>query len=156
MRISHATRGAVFAVLAVAVLAGASGTAAKPLGVQRGVNVKARGEYVQGQVILGFRRNASRADFARVHGRVPARVTRRFRNLAMEVVKLGKGVSVQQAVRRYQRDPAVAFAEPNYVRHVNADLTSDLWGLNNTGQSHPVANAGGTTVGASGADINAP
>jgi subtilisin family serine protease len=63
---------------------------------------------------------------------------------------------VQQAIRRYERDPSVAFAEPNYVRHVNADLFSDLWGLNNKGQSHPVANGGGTTVGANGADINAP
>jgi subtilisin family serine protease len=156
MRISHATRGALFALLVLAVLAGASGTAAKPIRVERGVNVKAGGEYVPGQVILGFRRQASRADFARVHGRVPARVTRRFGNLGMEVVRLGKGVSVQQAVRRYERDPAVTFAEPNYVRHVNVDLTSDLWGLNNTGQPHPVANGGGVTAGASGADINAP
>jgi subtilisin family serine protease len=156
MRISHATRGLLVVLLALGVLVGASGTAAKPSTVQRAVNVKVRGEYVPGQVILAFRRQASRADFARVHGRVPARVSKRFGNLRMEVVKLGRGVSVQQAIRRYERDPSVAFAEPNYVRDVNADLTSDLWGLNNTGQSHPVANGGGTTVGASGADINAP
>jgi subtilisin family serine protease len=156
MRISHATRGLLFSVLALCALAGAAGTAAKPSTVQRAVSAKARGEYVPGQVILGFRRQASRADFARVHGRVPAHVTKRFGNLRMEVVKLGKGVSVQQAIRRYERDPSVAFAEPNYVRHVNADLTNDLWGLNNTGQPHPVANGGGTTVGASGADINVP
>jgi subtilisin family serine protease len=156
MRISHATRGLLFVVVSIGVLVGASSTAAKPIAVERAINVKARGEYVPGQVILGFRRQASRADFARVHGRVPARVTQRFGNLRMEVVKLGRGVSVQQAIRRYERDPAVAFAEPNYIRHVNADLTSELWGLNNTGQLHPVSNGGGTTIGASGADINAP
>jgi subtilisin family serine protease len=156
MRINHATRGGLVVVLALAVLAGASSAAANPLGVQRAVNVKAGGEYVPGQVILGFRRQASRADFARVHGRVPARVTQRFGNLRMEVVKLGHGVSVQQAIRRYERDSAVAFAEPDYVRHVNVDLTTDLWGLNNTGQPHPVANGGGSTIGANGADINAP
>jgi subtilisin family serine protease len=157
MRILQVIRGLLLAALALGVLVGASTTAAKPIGVERAINVKAaRGEYVPGQVILGFRRQASRADFARAHARVPARVMQRFGNLRMEVVKLGRGVSVQQAIRRYERDPAVAFAEPNYIRHVNADLTSDLWGLDNTGQPHPVANGGGTTVGASGADINAP
>jgi subtilisin family serine protease len=161
MRISQVTRGLLLAALALGVLVGASGTAAKPIGVERALNVKVRGEYVPGEVILGFRRQASRADFARAHGRVPARVTQRFGNLRMEVVKLGRGVSVQQAIRRYERDPSVAFAEPNYVRHVNADLFSDLWGLNNTGQSHPVFDwddDGSTnpSAGASGADVNAP
>jgi subtilisin family serine protease len=161
MRISQATRGFPFVLLALGVLAGASGTAAKPIAVQRAVNVEAHGEYVPGQVILGFRRQAARADLARVHGRVPARVTRRFENLRMEVVKVAKGVSVQQAIRRYERDPAVAFAEPDYVRYVNADLLTDLWGLNNTGQSHPVANSvrrhpDGTHVGTFDADIDAP
>jgi subtilisin family serine protease len=156
MGVFQATRAFLFVVLTLGVLVGASGTAAKPISVERAVNVKVPGEYVPGQVILGFRRRASRADFARVHGRVRAHVTQRFGNLGMEVVKLGQGVSVQQAIKLYERDPVVAFAEPDYIRHVNADLTSDLWGLNNSGQSHPVANGGGTTIGASGADINAP
>jgi subtilisin family serine protease len=156
MRISQVTRGLLLVVLGLAALVGASGASAKAATVERTTNFAARGDYVPGQVILGFRGQASRADFARVHARVPARVAQRFGSLRMEVVKLGRGLSVQQAIRRYERDPAVAFAEPNYFRYVNADLFGDLWGLNNTGQSHPVANGGGTTIGASGADINAP
>ena len=161
MRISHVTRGLLLAALAVAALVGASGTAAKPATVERTTNFGVRGDYVSGQVILGFRRQASRVDFARVHARVPARVTQRFGNLRMEVVKLGRGLSVQQAIRLYERDPAVAFAEPNYFRYLNADLFGDLWALNNTGQSHPVADADGDeaadpSLGKSGADINAP
>jgi subtilisin family serine protease len=163
MRITQVTRGLLFAVLALAAVMGASAAMAKPGTAERTMNFAARGEYVPGQVILGFRRQASRADFARVHGRVPARVTQRFGNLRMEVLKLGRGVSVRQAIRRYERDPSVAFAEPNYLRHVDADLFGDLWGLDNTGQSHPVADSDnppdGTAdphVGTSGADINAP
>jgi subtilisin family serine protease len=72
----------------------------------------------------------------------------------MEVVKLAPGLSVHQAITRYERDPAVAFAEPNYIRHVNTNLFSDLWALENTGQSHPVTDADGdnTALPSSGLD----
>jgi subtilisin family serine protease len=67
---------------------------------------------------------------------------------------------VQEAIRRYQQDPAVAFAEPNYLRSVHADLFADLWGLNNTGQSHPISDTaqGNSTTSHAGtldADIDA-
>jgi subtilisin family serine protease len=163
MRISQVIRGLLLAALALGVLVGASAAMAKPATGERTMNFAVRGEYVPGQVILGFRQQASRTDFARVHGRVPARVIQRFGSIHMEVVKLARGVSVQQAIRRYGRDPSVAFAEPNYIRYVNADLFSDLWGLNNTGQLHPVSDADfppdGTAAphaGSNGADINAP
>jgi subtilisin family serine protease len=144
--------------LALAALAGPSGAAAEPRPAQR-TFTDVRGNYVPGQVILGYHRQASRADVARVHGRVPARVSQRFTALRMEVVKLRPGNSVQGAIRRYEQDPAVAFAEPNYLRSPNADLFSDLWGLNNTGQLHPVSDYTSPGVPSAGlpfADINAP
>jgi subtilisin family serine protease len=118
--------------------------------------------YVPGEVLIGFRAQTSRAALARVHGRVPARVTQRFPGFRMELVKLARGVGVQAAIRRYERDPTVAFAEPNYLRHTNADaLFSEEWDLNNTAQSHAVADADGDDTanphaGTSDADIDAP
>jgi len=67
-------------------------------------------------------------------------------------MKLSKGMSVAAALDMYQANPAVRYAEPNFLIHVeNAPndpkyLDGTLWGMNNTGQS------GGTAD----ADIDAP
>ena len=78
----------------------------------------------------------------------------------MLLLKLGKGVSTDQALARMKQDPAVAYAEPNFVYHLENfekpaptsvrvdqpgqpaqpgqfipnDLTPELWGMHNTGQ----------------------
>jgi subtilisin family serine protease len=161
MGTSHATRGLLLIVLAVVALAAAPASGARPGSVERFSFGTPRGQYVPGEVIVGFRAHASRADVARVHGRVPARVAQRFTGLRMQLLKLERGTSVQEAIRRYQQDPAVAFAEPNYIRHVNANLFTDLWGVNNTGQLHPVANsvdlhAEADHAGTNDTDIDAP
>ncbi len=64
-------------------------------------------------------------------------------------MKLPDSVSVEEAIRVYQSDPNVEFAEPNYIVRTSA-IPDDpgygqQWGLNNTGQT------GGTP----GADIHA-
>jgi subtilisin family serine protease len=121
--------------------------------------------YVPGQVLIGFRTQTSRSALARVHGRVSAHVAARFPGFRMELVKLARGVGVQAAIRRYERDPAVAFAEPNYLRYPVAlptdALFGDEWDLNNTAQSHAVTDAGfagspSDHAGTSDADIDAP
>ncbi len=84
-------------------------------------------------------------------------------------LKLPTGLSTEQALAKMQKDPTVAYAEPNYVYHLNAetgtpapvngqapkadgnqfipnDLTPDLWGMHNTGQK----------MGKVDADIDAP
>jgi subtilisin family serine protease len=139
MRTSHATRGLLLPALALAALAAAPGSGARSGSVERFSFGQPRGQYVPGEVIVGFRAHASRADVARVQGRVPARVAQRFAGLRMQLLKLKPGTSVQGAIRRYQHDPAVAFAEPNYLRSPTVDHFSDLWGLNNTGQTHPIS-----------------
>jgi thermitase len=139
MRTSHATRGLLLAVLALAALAAAPGSGARSGSVERFSFGQPRGQFVPGEVIVGFRAHASRADVARVHGRVPARVAQRFAGLRMQLLKLWPGLSVQAAIRSYERDSAVAFAEPNYRRQPNVDHFADLWGLNNAGQSHPIS-----------------
>jgi subtilisin family serine protease len=160
---SHVTKALVLVALALAALAAAQGSGAHTGSVERFSFGQPRGQYVPGEVIVGFRAHASRADLARVHGRVPARVAQRFAGLRMQLLKLRPGMSVQSAIRRYERDPAVAFAEPNYVRSPQFtptdNLFGDLWGLNNTGQSHPISdytwpdNGHAATI---DADIDAP
>jgi subtilisin family serine protease len=161
MTTAHATRGLLLATLALVALAGAAGAGAGARSAERSYITAVRGNYVPGQVIVGYRAHTSRAEVVRVHGRVPSRVTQRFANLRIEVVRLAPGLSVSEAVRRYERDPSVSFAEPNYTRSPQANLFTDLWGLNNTGQSHPVSDADGDNTadpssGNADADIDAP
>jgi hypothetical protein len=56
----------------------------------------------------------------------------------VEVVDLSPGISVQQAVREYERSPDVLYAEPNYVVQALGDPNDpgfgDQWGLRNIGQ----------------------
>jgi subtilisin family serine protease len=123
-------------------------------------------QYVPGEVIVRFRARASRAAERRADARVGARVTERFTAMRMQVAKTPAGLSVAAAIRRYEADPAVASAEPNYLRYPNLTPTdalfAQLWGLNNTAQSHPVTDhpAGDSTptphAGANDADIDAP
>jgi len=121
-------------------------------------------QYVPGELIVGFRTTAERGAMRRANARVGARVGARFPAFRMQLVKLPHGLSVRDAARAYRRDPAVAFAEPNYRRYPTAlptdALFSDLWALNNTGQSHAVSDFGTTTgapaSGTADADIDAP
>jgi subtilisin family serine protease len=98
--------------------------------------------YVPGEVIVQFRAGASRAAERRVDARVGARVVERFGALGMQVAKVPRGLSVAAATRRYEADPTVAFAEPNYLRYPSllpGDARfAELFGLHSTGQSHPV------------------
>jgi subtilisin family serine protease len=158
---STLTKVLLAGALVVAAGSAAPAFAASLQTVGRASFADVRGQYVPGQVILGYRPHTSRAEVARVHGRVPARVTQRFANVRVEVVRLAPGLSVSQAVRRYERDPSVSFAEPNYLRAPQVNRFVDLWALNNTGQLHPVADSDGDetadpSAGVSGADINAP
>ncbi|HDH12939.1 MAG TPA: hypothetical protein ENG83_12210, partial [Nitrospirae bacterium] len=66
------------------------------------------------------------------------------------VLRVEEGVDILLAVKEYSGDPNVEYAEPNYIVHAdvipNDPSFSELWGLNNTGQ----------TGGVPDADIDAP
>jgi subtilisin family serine protease len=118
-----------------------------------------RAQYVPGELIVGFRATAERGAMRRANVRVGARVSRRFPAFRMQLVKLQRGLAVSDAARKYRRDSAVAFAEPNYLRHPTVTPTdalfSDLWALNNAGQAHSVSDADGDAMGTLDSDIDA-
>ena len=111
--------------------------------------------YRQGEVLVKFRDGASAATMATVQR---GRGAQAMKTLAagrhrVHHLKLGKGVTVEEAVTQYRQDPAVEYAEPNYVYQLagipNDPLFNQLWGLHNTGQT--VRGVTGTP----GADIHA-
>jgi subtilisin family serine protease len=110
-------------------------------------------EFVSDEVIVKFRQGTDEFTKDMARFRVSGTRKKLFRYIpGLEVIKLRRGVSVEEAINLYQQDPNVLYAEPNYI--LKTTLTPDdpryetgeLWGLNNFGQS------GGTPD----ADIDAP
>ncbi len=105
--------------------------------------------FVPGEILIKFQPNARAEDRANARAQLGASHIRTFHTGA-EHWRLGKGVSVEEALGRMKGNPHVKYAEPNYI--ITADLIPDdprfpeMWGLNNTGQT------GGTPD----ADIDAP
>jgi subtilisin family serine protease len=92
---------------------------------------------------------------AAAHASVGATEVRALSGVAgLQLVKLPAGVTVPAAITKYEQNPNVLYAEPDYLRHVdvvpNDPYFSSLWGLHNTGQT--VKGEGGVP----GADIDAP
>jgi subtilisin family serine protease len=109
-----------------------------------------KAEYVPGEVLVKFRGGANVVAMERAHEKIGSIRKKDFKRIRVHEVKLPAGVSVEDAVALYQKDPDVEYAEPNFIIHMST-VTDDtyfdnLWGLHNTGQT------GGTPD----ADIDAP
>ena len=108
--------------------------------------------YVEGEVLVRFKTGVTAAERAGANLGVGARSVKRFRIVPnLEHVRLGKGLSVLDAIDRYESMPAVEYAQPNYRKQIAATTPDDprfpmLWGLHNTGGD----------MGTSDADIDAP
>ena len=110
------------------------------------------------RILVRFEPGTPASEKAAVHRRNEARTENVLRPERVEVVRLGRGDTVDAALRRYRRNPNVEFAEPNKGVKVaatpddpyfpgNGSLSGhDLWGLHNSGQNS----------GKDDADIDAP
>jgi thermitase len=112
-----------------------------------------RTDFVPDEIIVKFRDGVDEftKDLARF--RVSGSRKKLFRYVpGLEVIKLRRGVSVEEAINLYRQDPDVVYAEPNYILRTTLTpndprfTSGEMWGLNNFGQS------GGTPD----ADIDAP
>ncbi len=79
-------------------------------------------------------------DLRQIHRSVGAQVERILPGTRVREVRLPAGLDVEQAVRTYQRSPAVAYAEPDFLVRTSSEQPNDpgfsaLYGLHNTGQT---------------------
>jgi subtilisin family serine protease len=104
--------------------------------------------YPPGEVIIKFAPTASPADIQSVRNDLGATRLTNLSSIGASRERIAR-YSVEAAVSRYRADSRIAFIEPNYIirldRTPDDALFSQLWGMNNTGQT------GGTP----GADIRA-
>ena len=104
-------------------------------------------------VIVGFKPNVSLAGQVDALADAGVKRMRRYPQIRSSLVAVG-AQSTAGAVRDLERDPRVAYAEPNFTVHAdtipNDPSLPQLWGLNNTGQTV------NWTTGTPDADIDAP
>jgi len=77
--------------------------------------------FVPDQILVKFNDDITRSSAARIHARHGGNVIRTIPRLGVETVKLPKGLGVEEAVRRYQAETSVAFAEPNFIMQASLE-----------------------------------
>jgi subtilisin family serine protease len=89
-----------------------------------------KGSYKQGELIVKFRKHASAKS---VHRGVGGVVKTSMRRLSSDLVTIPEGVTISDAIRLYQNDPNVEYAEPNYIVRKasvpNDPLFSSQWNM---------------------------
>jgi subtilisin family serine protease len=108
------------------------------------------GNFMEGELLVKFKQGIGRKNKNNVHGKHFSKVKKKFFHHNIDHIGLAPDLSIQDAIREYAADPAVEYAEPNYILHANSTAPddpyfTDLWNLFNIGQT------GGTP----GADIDA-
>ncbi len=161
MRVSRAFVVLFFVVLALALVE-------RPLPA-----ASAAGRFVAGQVIVQFQPGASASAVADAHRQAGATVLATEPRTGLQLVGVAGGQE-SAAIARYERNPSVRYAEPNFVRDVpeptahaaGAEIVpSDFyfdeeWGLHNTGQMFEcimlISSELCFYIGTADADIDAP
>jgi len=94
--------------------------------------------YQSGEIIVGFQANVGDQQQDEIENRHGDETKTTLAGINARLVKLEGSRTVSQAVKEYQRESAVSYAEPNYIVHAfaipNDPFYSQLWGLKNTGQ----------------------
>jgi subtilisin family serine protease len=113
---------------------------------------------VADELLVGYVAGATPADRERARGRAGAQaeeqvVEARADRTAVELVRLPQGKNRDAAIAELESDPAVAYAEPNWVfspavtdpYYTSTDTSKDLWGM--YGDATSPANAFGSGAG---------
>ncbi|MBS0152544.1 MAG: S8 family serine peptidase [Nitrospira sp.] len=113
-------------------------------------------KYVRGEVLVKFKDEASSLGIKSINVDGENHEIKAFsvNSRAIHRYKLDGTLSVDEAVSKYRNNPAIEYAEPNYLywtKTIPSDAKFEtLWGLHNTGQTVD------GTAGTPDADIDAP
>ena len=125
-----------------------------------------KGRYREGELLVKFRSGVVTASSLKTHQVLGATSLKRFTLVPnLEHVRLSGGLSVRDAIIKYMEDPAVEYAEPNYIKRVSSvpddPLFSQQWGTTkiNAPQAWDITTGNDNVIVAvldSGIDLNHP
>ncbi len=108
-----------------------------------------RPEYLPDEILVRFNDGVDKEAIDSIKMRLNGKIIRKFNLIPVLQIKIPAD-TVLSAIKFLRSLPEVQYAEPNYLRYLDAAPNdpryTEMWGLNNTGQ----------TGGASDADIDAP
>lgn len=91
------------------------------------------------QIIIKFRERAGDSVKSYAVDTFQGKVVNNLDESGISQVELREGQSVEEAISEYSSHPDIEYVQPNYIYHANVaptdTLYSQLWGLNNTGQT---------------------
>lgn len=103
------------------------------------VDSKGRALYAPGEVLLKFKEGVNAQTKNAFHQNYHTKVLRTYRQANLSHIKLPKGINVENAINLFGALDNIAYVEPNYIRYPEAIPNdarfSELYGLNNTGQT---------------------
>jgi uncharacterized delta-60 repeat protein len=109
---------------------------------------------VPGEILVRYRRGVAKAARADARRSSDVVVERDLLLPRLQLVHTKPGQTVDQAIAQLELQPEVLYAEPNFIRYIQATPNDpqfgDMWGLHNTGQIV------GGIAGTADADIDAP
>lgn len=113
-----------------------------------------RPDAVPGEILVRYRRGVAKAERADVRQTSDVVAKRDLLLPRLQLVHTEPGQTVDEAIAELETQPEVLYAEPNFIRYIQATPNDpkfgEMWGLHNTG-SNP-----GTLPGTPDADIDAP
>jgi hypothetical protein len=74
--------------------------------------------YIPGQILVKFKSGVSQEEAQALHDRLGSTILAHYQELNADLVKVKTGLTEEEAIRLYQEDPHVAYAEPNYLRRI--------------------------------------
>ncbi|MDP3714245.1 MAG: S8 family serine peptidase [Mycobacteriales bacterium] len=159
MRARPALTGTFAAALAAAALAvplSAGPASAVPLAAGPATAGPAEQGYDPDHVLVAFQPGLAAGERGRAHATERGEVVNRLDWLQLDVVEVPEGADPAAVALRYERNPNVAYAHPNWELSLTSvpddTLFKDQWGLHNTGQSV----TGSFVRGIADNDIDAP
>ena len=97
------------------------------------------GDYVPGELIVGFELGVGSAGATAARSKVGARLIREFPQIDAEHWRLPAGAPVDSAVRTLSGLPGIRYAEPDYYQYADVIPSdarrNDLWAMHNLGQT---------------------
>ena len=102
--------------------------------VQSVLSTMEKGRHREGELLVKFRSGVVTASSSKTHQALGAASLKRFALVPnLDHVRLPEGLSVRDAIIKYMEDPAVEYAEPNYIKRISATPNDPLfiqqWGL---------------------------